>query len=166
MNKARGCLSGRQECFPLATSIPCPPRHPLSDINFPTPVYSRVADGQTKAQRGEASPCCRRVNRSSGCQAGAANQTWGSHGLHPQLQLLCSKVTPGQDPVIPVPKQTTLWELQPAPTWSPGAPHPHPCSPPDPLPQGAVQLLFCWVLVHAGGAAGQRACAPDISSSS
>lgn len=93
MNKAQGCLLGWQECFPLATSIPCPPRHPLSDINFPTPVYSRVADGQTKAQRGEASPRCRRVNRSSGCQARAGNQTWGAHGLHPQLQLLCSNVT-------------------------------------------------------------------------
>ena len=142
MNQAQGCLSGWQERFPLAASVPCPPRHPLGDVNFPTPVYSWVADGQTKAQRGEASPRCRRVNRSSGCQAWAGNQTWGCSWAPSPAAAFVLQRCPGQDLVVPVPKQTTFRELQPVPTWSPGTPHLHPCSPLGPAPPGSRAAAF------------------------
>lgn len=155
MNKAQGCSAGWRERFPLAASIPC---HPLGDIiTFPTPGYSWLADGQTTAQRGQAPACCRRVNRSSGCQAQAGNQTWGCWGAPSPAPLqsrdspecsgsFCAPVLPRTGPSGPC-SQAKLWELQPVPLRSPGTPHP--CSPQDLLPSGAVQLV-CQPPAHPG----------------
>lgn len=136
MNKAQGCLLGWQERFPLAASVPCPPCHPLGDINFPLLCVPELRVDKARL--------------SAGKHLHAGTQTWGAHGLPPQLlpreeAAFVFQPYPGCDPEVPVPRKTTFQELQPVPTWSHGTPRLH--------PQGTPRLWVCRVPAHPGCAA-------------
>lgn len=155
MNKAQGCSAGGRERFPLAASIP---RHPLGDINFPTPGYSWLADGQTTAQRGEAPPMLQERQQelwvpgagwkpNLGVLGGSIPSRPPERGRAGVLRvLLCSSVS----------QDRTQWSLFPsqalgAPACAPAEPwDPTPVQPPGAAPIRNRAADFCQTPAHPG----------------